>query len=58
MESSYQCIVMPQCCLVNAGDFKHIQIFIHPSKNGKLTLTSLKLRLVWGDEPLRARWIR
>lgn len=51
-----QCIVMPQCFSLNATDFKEIQIFIHPTEDGKLA--PFKLRLVWGDEPLRIRWMR
>lgn len=53
---AYQCIVMPQCFSLNASDLKEIQILIHPTEEGKLT--SFKLRLVWGDEPLRTRWMR
>lgn len=56
MIEPYGCIVMPQFCCVNSGDFKELQIFIHPSKDRKLT--SFKLRLLWGDEPLRSRWMK
>lgn len=52
----YQCIVMPQCCLINPGDMKEIQVFIHPPKDVKLG--SFKLHVIWGDEPLRSRWIK
>lgn len=52
----YPCIVMPQCCYLNAGDFKEVQVFIHPPKDRKFT--SFKLQLLWGDEPLRIRWMK
>ncbi|XP_057381259.1 uncharacterized protein LOC130703827 isoform X1 [Daphnia carinata] len=51
-----QCIIMPQSFSLNAGDFKEINIFIHPTEDGKLA--PFKLRVVWGDEPLRLRWMR
>ncbi|EFX75774.1 hypothetical protein DAPPUDRAFT_323029 [Daphnia pulex] len=54
----YHCMVMPQCCSVGVGDIKNIKIFIYPSEDGEVDVTFFKLRLVWGDEPLRARWIR
>ena len=51
-----QCIILPQCCLVNPGEFKEVQVLIHPAKDKQLT--SFKMRLLWGDEPLRVRWMK
>ena len=56
MEAS-QCVVLPQCFLVKAGDVKESQVFIHPVFKDK-NPASFKLRLFWGDETLRIRWIK
>lgn len=51
-----ECVVLPQCGWVNAGDVKEVQVFIHPAKNKKPS--SFKLQLYWGDAPLLTRWTK
>lgn len=51
-----QCVILPQCFLVNAGSVKEVDVFIHPLKDKNAT--PFNLRLFWGDEPLRIRWMK
>lgn len=52
------CIVLPQCSVVNAGEVKDIRVVIHPPKDKERQLDPFRLRLFWGDDPLRLRWIK
>ena len=36
--------------------FQNFEVFVHPIKDRRLT--SFKLELFWGDDPLRQRWTK
>jgi len=54
-----ECIILPQCSVVGAGEVKDIQVVIHPPQDKERQVApSFQLRIFCGDDPLRLRWIK